>query len=160
MIRFIQNLLGSLFSFLIGLFRGRKAQDNQASLAPNRKKSGYFMEYEDGQSASNGQAASAQPAAKPEEPAAKPVAVVSQPSASDPSPAPAKLEAAKPSLEPAKPAKTEGSIAINNNGQQPQPTATFAPTYLMSTRTAGDRRRPGPNMNYFMDMARTVKPST
>ena len=50
------------------------------------------------------------------------------------------------------PAK-EGSASTN--GQKPTET-TFAPKYLSPTSTNG-RRRPGPNMNPFLDMARQVK---
>lgn len=42
-----------------------------------------------------------------------------------------------------------------NNGKAADQ-ATFAPNYLMPTATSS-RRRPGPNMNTFLDMARQAK---
>ncbi len=56
--------------------------------------------------------------------------------------------------EPVKPAK---ALAANLNGQNPTET-TFAPKYLApSASSSKSRRRPGPNMNPFLDMARQVK---
>lgn len=55
----------------------------------------------------------------------------------------------------AEPAKQTKSSAAKANTQTPTET-TFAPKYLIPTNTNG-RRRPGPNMNTFLDMARQVK---
>lgn len=52
--------------------------------------------------------------------------------------------------EPAKPTKASTASA------KTQTETTFAPKYLAPTSTNG-RRRPGPNMNTFLDMARQVK---
>lgn len=57
--------------------------------------------------------------------------------------------------EPAKPAKA----AVSTNGQAKTET-TFAPKYLNPAQSSNGRRRPGPNMNTFLDMARQVKPSS
>jgi hypothetical protein len=54
--------------------------------------------------------------------------------------------------EPAKPAKAP----VSPNGQAHAET-TFAPKYLIPTNSSNSRRRPGPNMNPFLDMARQVK---
>ena len=56
--------------------------------------------------------------------------------------------------EPAKPKK--GSVVSNG---QAQTETTFAPKYLIPTNS-NSRRRPGPNMSTFLDMARQVKPSS
>ena len=52
--------------------------------------------------------------------------------------------------EPAKPA-----TPISPNGQSHTET-TFAPKYLIPSNSSNSRRRPGPNMNPFLDMARQV----
>lgn len=57
--------------------------------------------------------------------------------------------------EPVKPAKA----AASTNGQAKTET-TFAPKYLNPAQSSNGRRRPGPNMNTFLDMARQVKPSS
>jgi DNA polymerase III gamma/tau subunit len=58
--------------------------------------------------------------------------------------------------EPSKPAKAP---AASTNGQATTET-TFAPKYLNPANSSNGRRRPGPNMNTFLDMARQVKPSS
>lgn len=55
----------------------------------------------------------------------------------------------------AEPAKQSKASAAKANTQTPTET-TFAPKYLVPTSTNG-RRRPGPNMSTFLDMARQVK---
>lgn len=55
----------------------------------------------------------------------------------------------------AEPAKsTKASAAANT---QTQTETTFAPKYLAPSASSNGRRRPGPNMNTFLDMARQVK---
>ncbi|TAE61664.1 MAG: hypothetical protein EAZ76_10985 [Nostocales cyanobacterium] len=69
---------------------------------------------------------------------------------------PVKAEKAQPAkVEKAKPAKPEPVKAAK---AEPAPAAetTFAPKYLLSTGSSS-RRRPGANMNSFLDMARQVK---
>ena len=56
-------------------------------------------------------------------------------------------------VEPAK--RESSSPAASTNGQS-QTETTFAPKYLAPT-SSSNRRRPGPNMNSFLDMARQVK---
>lgn len=51
------------------------------------------------------------------------------------------------------PAKPAASSTIN----KPQTETTFAPKYLNPAVSSNGRRRPGPNMNSFLDMARQVK---
>ncbi len=54
------------------------------------------------------------------------------------------------------PAKREKSPVASTNGQTPTET-TFAPKYLAPDTSSNSRRRPGPSMNPFLDMARQVK---
>lgn len=54
------------------------------------------------------------------------------------------------------PAKREKSPVASTNGQAPTET-TFAPKYLAPNSSSNSRRRPGPSMNPFLDMARQVK---
>ncbi len=57
--------------------------------------------------------------------------------------------------EPVQPAKAEAAKKVIK--EQPAET-TFAPKYLLPNNSNG-RRRPGANMNPFLDMARQVKPA-
>jgi hypothetical protein len=54
----------------------------------------------------------------------------------------------------AEPAKSKKASAASAN--TPAET-TFAPKYLAPSASTNGRRRPGPNMNTFLDMARQVK---
>ena len=56
----------------------------------------------------------------------------------------------------AEPAKSKKASAASANSQAPTET-TFAPKYLAPSASTNGRRRPGPNMNTFLDMARQVK---
>ncbi|MGB5959483.1 MAG: hypothetical protein WBG73_02395 [Coleofasciculaceae cyanobacterium] len=81
---------------------------------------------------------------------------------------PAKVEADATPKKKSKKAKAPAAEAENGKVKieaQPNPPAetngkaveaTFAPNYLMPTATSS-RRRPGPNMNTFLDMARQAK---
>ena len=54
----------------------------------------------------------------------------------------------------AEPAKSKKVSAASANTQTE---TTFAPKYLAPSASTNGRRRPGPNMNTFLDMARQVK---
>ncbi len=68
--------------------------------------------------------------------------------------------AAKPAVAPAakaEPAKVAKASAKTEPGKPAAQTeTTFAPKYLIPS-SSNDRRRPGANMNTYMDMARQVK---
>ena len=67
----------------------------------------------------------------------------------------AKVQTAK--AEPAKPQPSK-PVAAKTAPNTPELPTTFAPTYLNPAASLnGERRRPGANMNSFIDMARQVK---
>jgi hypothetical protein len=197
-IKTIRNLLGDILSFFVGLFGGKKSQENQPSIkagenqtpgtakeipgkvtGKSRRRSGYFMELDEAEETKpvNGnkpahaevakapkpvaaaQPAKAQPAKTPE-PAANAQPAKAQ-SAKTPEPAAAASAATKVELVQtakgvkAEPVKSEPAPAASTNGQN-QTETTFAPKYLVPS-SSNSRRRPGPNMNPFLDMARQVK---
>lgn len=143
-----------------------------------RRRSGYFMELEDEnpnplqavKQSANGIAAkisesvaSTAKTAK-EETAKTPVAAAAKSANNESSKTPetaATAQSAKVELVQtaegvaAVPAKREKSPAASN-GQAPTET-TFAPKYLAPDTSSNSRRRPGPSMNPFLDMARQVK---
>lgn len=144
-----------------------------------RRRSGYFMELEDEnpnplqavKQSANGIAAkisesvaSTAKTAK-EETAKTPVAAAAKSANNESSKTPetaATAQSAKVELVQtaegvaAVPAKREKSPAASTNGQTPTET-TFAPKYLAPDTSSNSRRRPGPSMNPFLDMARQVK---
>lgn len=177
MFGFIKKLFGGIFAFLGGLIGGKKAKD-EASDTPKiepkakpKKTKGYYLELDE-----TGNTKLDVTALKPELAKAAVALVEKQPepilAAVATAPAPAKVEpAATAKKAKAAKAKAPATAAEAENGKvkieaQPNPPAetngkasdqvTFAPNYLMPT-TSSSRRRPGPNMNTFLDMARQAK---
>jgi hypothetical protein len=167
MFDFIKKLFGSIGAFFSGFLGGKKAKGDAA--APKTKKSkGYFLELDD-----TGSVKSATETKKPEpvkaqteapdkaaEPAKSAVATIERPKAEPAKPiengkVKAKAQPVAPVTAPAAPATP---AATQNGKVEPESTQTFAPNYLMP-KTSNSRRRPGPSMDMFRDMARQVKVS-
>ncbi|MDX2215863.1 MAG: hypothetical protein SFY66_21545 [Oculatellaceae cyanobacterium bins.114] len=130
----IQKLIGGIFAFLGGFIKG------VLGLVGIGKKSEYFLELED--SSPKPEIKASAPAAKPEPVKAEPVKAVATP---------------QPVV--AEPVKTESSNGKAPAASAPAAPPTFAPNFLTTT-SGNSRRRPGPSLNRFMDMAKQVKPST
>lgn len=173
MFGFIKKLFGGIFAFIGGLFGGKKSED-EASTAPKIKKSkGYFLELDEA-----GNAIAQAPAKLAQAPAKLVEAVKSELTPDDKKPEPVKAALAKaepPKAEapaPAKKPEPTKATSESKNGKvkieaQPNPPApvnngkaqgdpTFAPNYLLPT-ASNSRRRPGPSLDTFRDMARQVK---
>lgn len=135
---FINKLFGGLFAFLGAIFGGL------SKLLGIGKKSEYFLEAD----------ASKEVKEKPAK-----------------TPAPAKASAKAPAA--AKTAKAAPAPAASQNGKVAAPAPavaaakpvapaeplpqTFAPNFLISSGS-NSRRRPGPSLNPFLDMAKQIKP--
>ncbi|MGF1496117.1 MAG: hypothetical protein ACFB8W_04745 [Elainellaceae cyanobacterium] len=142
---FISKLLRGIFSFVGGLF------GSLAKLVGLGGKSDYFLELDEPQ------ATEAQPAtaAKPAEPTPAPA-----PAKPAPAPQPARPQTAAPTAaqaapQPAASANAATANAAATNGKS-EGEMTFAPNYMLSLSTNGGRRRPGPSLSPFMDMAKQV----
>lgn len=151
MFGFIKNLFGGIFAFFGGLFGSKKSKADSSAPKARKGSGGYYIVLDEAQTA---QSANGKQTAKAEavkvEPAAKPEpAKASAPAAAA---KPAKVEAA-PKPEPVK----APAPATPSNGKSPQLTATFAPDYLLSLSSTNGRRRPGANMNSYLELARQVK---
>lgn len=153
MFGFIKKLISGILAFISGLFAGKKADAEQSGAGKAIKKSsGYFLELDEAKSNGQSPAKTAAPTlAKTEAAPAK------AESASTPA-QPAKAEAVKAAPAKAEPVK---AVAQSTNGSKPTIAATPAPTATAAfastptvPNTFGDRRRPGANMDYFLDMAR------
>ena len=167
MFDFIKKLFSGVTAFFGGLLGGGKKSQADTSTAPKSKKGkGFFLELDEA-----GNTKPVTEAKKPE--AKKPEPVKAESEANDKKPEPAK--AAVATLERPKAGESEpvaevpsgngkvkieaqpNSPAPNLNGKvDPKAEPTFAPNYLLST-TSSSRRRPGPSMDIFRDMARQVK---
>lgn len=158
MFGFISKLFSGISAFLGGLFGGKKSQAGAS--APQAKKSkGYFLELDE-----TGSTKPATGAKKPEPAKAETQAPATQ---AEPAKAAVATEE-KPKAEPAKAsengkaneikveAQPNPPAAPNNGRVEPQAGTTFAPTYLTPTATSS-RRRPGPSLDTFRDLARQVK---
>jgi hypothetical protein len=154
---------------MFGFLGGKKSKDDKdKSTAPKTKKAkGYFLELDE-----TGNVKSAYIAEKPEP--VKAAVSAAEPPKAEPvveakKPEPAKADEAK-KPEPAKAKATPKQVkieaqpnppappAVASNGKaEPQSELTFAPNYLLPIASTS-RRRPGPSMDSFRDMARQVKP--
>lgn len=146
-----------------GLFSGKKSQDDGAT-ANTKKSKGYFLELDD-----TGSVKSETDSKKPESGKAKAKAKAKAPEtqeAQPPAPTVAKDESTK--AQPVKEvpsgkqtvkveAQPNPPVTAASNGKVESQESTFAPKYLMPTAN-NSRRRPGPSMDMFRDMARQVNP--
>ncbi|AFZ27328.1 hypothetical protein Cylst_5299 [Cylindrospermum stagnale PCC 7417] len=143
---FIKKLIAGILGFITGLL-------------PKKKKSnGYYLELDEATSVPKPSPAASNGAkvAKPVAAAAPVQSVVAQ----TPAPTAAKATKAKPSKS-GKAAKAEPAPApapaATKTTKAPTET-TFAPKYLdPSVVSSNGRRRPGANMNAYLDMASQVK---
>lgn len=168
MFGFIKKLFGGIFAFLGGLIGGKKAKEGDTSstpaIAPQGKKSkGYYLELDE----TGNTKSKLEEALKPEAIKAEAVKAL-EPVQAAVTTAAKKLEAAAPKKQ--EPAQASAESAAQNGKvkieAQPNPPAatngkasekvTFAPNYLLPT-ASNNRRRPGPSMDMFRDMARQVK---
>ncbi|MGG6237734.1 hypothetical protein ACQ4N7_03760 [Nodosilinea sp. AN01ver1] len=141
----IKSIFGAIFGLIGGIFK------TVGGLVGLGKKSEFFMELDEADDSS-------QPAIAPSAPAP---AAKAEPAAAAKSPAKA---AAKTETKPA--AKTQTKPAAKKETKAPAPAAApaepvptgFASNYLTSVGTSMPRRRrPGPSLSPFMDMAKQVK---
>jgi outer membrane biosynthesis protein TonB len=170
MFDFIKNFFSGIAGFFGGLLGGKKSKGDTSTPPKMKKARGYYMELDE-----TGNVKTADQEKKPE-PAKAAVATVEPPKtepaeAKKPEPAKAQAVPSKEKVKP-EPAKAEGvpskekvkieaqpnppAPAASNGKVDPQSETTFAPNYLISTASKG-RRRPGPSMDLFRDMARQVK---
>ncbi|WP_035987324.1 hypothetical protein [Leptolyngbya sp. KIOST-1] len=134
----IKAIFGAIFGLIGGIFK------TVGGLVGLGKKSEFFMELDEVDSGS-------QPAIAPSEPAPAAKAV-------EAAPAKASSQATKTAAPAAKaPAQKEAKAPAPATPAGPVPTG-FATNYLTSVGTAlPRRRRPGPSLSPFMDMAKQVK---
>ncbi|PSB15947.1 hypothetical protein C7B65_23115 [Phormidesmis priestleyi ULC007] len=152
LIKLIKNFFSGIFSFLGGLVGGKKSIEGSAP--KTRKGSGYFLEMDEAE-------AEKKPAvsASATESSPKPVATTSEaaPTSKQSSKRAELLAAAASSNGSApvaqKPVEEKAPVAV---APKPEASAEFATKYLVPTSN-GTRRRPGANMNSYLDMARGMK---
>lgn len=145
MFGFIKNLITGIMKFITGLLPGKK------------KNGGYYLELkEEAETAQPVAAAKAAAVSNGRKEPARPVAAAPETSNGAKAPEKAAPEPAKVEM-----VQTAEGVTVQPKEQAPAvktlPTeTTFAPKYLAPTNTNG-RRRPGANMNSFLEMARQVK---
>ncbi|RCJ28285.1 hypothetical protein A6S26_12175 [Nostoc sp. ATCC 43529] len=157
---FIKNLVSSIFGLLGGIL------GFVTGLLPKKKASnGYFLELDE---ATSGSRPAPQPPASNGKKAAK-SATTEPPVASQPAKSPdaakttkvaepTKVEASQNGKAPkAEPVKAPAPAAATKTPATPTET-TFAPKYLAPSASGSNgRRRPGANMNAYLELARQVK---
>jgi len=128
------------------MFGFLKSKDKSSEAPKTKKSKDYFLELDD-----TGAAKAEPEAKKPESAKATkaPEAAAKKPAAKAAKAPEAKPQKAAPQVTPA---------AASNGKAEPQPGLTFAPNNLLPLKTNTGRRRPGPSMNNFLEMARQVQP--
>ncbi|MBD2363289.1 hypothetical protein H6G36_19200 [Anabaena minutissima FACHB-250] len=144
MFGFIKKLIAGILSFITGLL-------------PGKKNGGYYLQLEETGTGSAPVAETKTKSAVETSNGTKAAVEAPQP---EPSPTPVKA-AKKKASQNGKAAPTEPApVPVPAASTKPAtPTeTTFAPKYLIPTFSSSNgRRRPGANMNTYLDMARQVK---
>ena len=142
MFGFIKKLIAGILGFITGLLPGKKG-------------SGYYLELDE--SASDTPAATA----KDEEvsPSPKANGTVAVVSAAVDVPTASKTTKVEPIKNGGANQATPTTVSGSNGTKTPATETTFAPKYLVPTASGSSRRRPGANMNSYLDMARQMKTS-
>jgi hypothetical protein len=135
----IKNIFGAIFGVVGGVF---KAIFGIFGLG---KQSEYYLEADD---ASGGKQSQEQPAA-PEE--VKPAPAAQE---STPAPVAATKAEAPTAADTPKSALAPQPVAV---APQPEPVGNFATDYLMAPSATMGRRRPGPSLSPFKDLAKGMK---
>ncbi|MBD2108847.1 hypothetical protein [Nodosilinea sp. FACHB-13] len=147
----IKSIFGAIFGLLGGIFK------TVGGLVGLGKKSEFFMELDESESSAQPAPALTAPAkaesvAAPAKAATNALAKVSEKATTK---APAKALAKAAAKAPAKAAPAPALVAMAP--AEPAPTA-FASTYLTTVGTSlPRRRRPGPSLSPFLNMAKQVK---
>jgi hypothetical protein len=159
-INFIKNLVGGIFGLLGGLFGKKAPAIEGVSNQPSKKNnSGYFLELDDSQAAKS-IAASSEPI--PVKAATEAVAEAAT-STNGKTPAEPKKSTRKEKLAAA---KASNGAAAKPVEPESVPVAAVVPAAPLEVgfatkypipASSGGRRRPGANMNSYLDMARQMK---
>jgi hypothetical protein len=123
---------------MFGFLGRKKSQDNKSTQIKTKKGKGYFLELDEtGNVKSPGEEKKPEPAKEP---------------AKEKEPTASQKETVQIEAQPKPPAP-----AISNGKAEPQGELTFAPNFLLPTPTTS-RRRPGPSMDMYREIARQVNP--
>lgn len=140
----IKSIFGTIFGLLGGIFK------TVGGLVGLGKKSEFFMELDESDS-------SAQPAALPAPAETKSVAAPAKATTKAPAQASAKAATKAPAKAATKAPAKAAPAPVATAPAEPVPTA-FASTYLTTVGTSlPRRRRPGPSLSPFLNMAKQVK---
>jgi membrane protein involved in colicin uptake len=182
MFGFIKNLITGILNFFIGLFGGKKGGyymeleegGEQKQKAEAKPLAASNTKTETAKPAPNAKTEAAKPAPKTKTEAPTPVtsnAKKAPEAAKAASSTATKETQTNTSTTVAQPAPAEVELVQTANGVKAEPAkkdkasatpeqpteTTFAPKYLAVPSNTNGRRRPGANMNSFLDMARQVK---
>jgi predicted lipid-binding transport protein (Tim44 family) len=155
LINLIKSIFGGILSFIGGLLGSKKPALASDNAPKTRKSAGYFLELDEAASAPVTRQPDTQKASETQNSAA-PVAVAEKPEVTS---APAEQASKKAELAVTNGASTAATAVqtapVVVVPKEPQ-SAEFATKYLVPTSN-GSRRRPGANMNSYLDMARNMK---
>lgn len=173
MFGFIKNLFSGIAAFFGGLFGGKKSQGDTSAAPKPKKSKGYYLQLDEADTPTpvneakkpepvKAAVASAAPAkaeateAKKPEPAKAAVATANSSSSSQPTKEVPTGDNDKVTVTAQPNPPVPANVVASNGKVDSQAEQTFAPKYLTPTATSG-RRRPGPSLDMFRDLARQVK---
>jgi hypothetical protein len=148
---FIGKLISGIFSLIGGIFGGI------GKLLGVGKKSEYFLEAGAASAPSASKSDSKSEPAKKAEPAKASTAKAEQ--ATNPI-TPKAVDKAVELTQETTTASTTPELkpqAAPTIASKPAPSGTFAPDFLLTISSTNGRRRPGPSMDYFRNLAKQVK---
>ncbi|HBL12913.1 MAG TPA: hypothetical protein DD379_16255 [Cyanobacteria bacterium UBA11162] len=141
---------------MVGFFKnlGGKKSEGDSSTAPATKKTKeYFLELDE-----SGNVKSETETKKPEPAKAEVAAAESSNGKAEAQAQPQEPAKATTPVEAPKPIPAPTPVAAASNGRvEPEPGLTFAPNNLLPLKSNNSRRRPGPSMNSFLEMASQMK---
>lgn len=143
MFGFIKKLIAGILGFITGLLPGKKG-------------SGYYLELDESAADTAPAATAKDQEVSPPPKANGTVAVVS---AAVDAPTASKTTKVEPTKNAGANQATPTTVSGSNGTKTPATETTFAPKYLVPTGSGSSRRRPGANMNSYLDMARQMKTS-
>lgn len=147
---FIKKFFSGILGFLSGLFGGKKSEG------------GFYMQLDESQESgvtNKPQTASAPKPEKKSEPTSAQSKPAQKPEVT--STPPKQEKKPEPATTPTQPPKPVATVSSQQKKQEEESASTFATNYLKSVSIPNQpRRRPGPSLDTFRDMARQVKTPT
>lgn len=153
LVKLIKNLFSGILSFLGSLIGGKKSIEGSAP--KTRRSPGYFLELDEAESPKATAVSKHTAETSPMVAFSEATQILKKESSERSEASAASSNGSVSSASIAEKAAAPVAVAVV---AKPEASVEFATKYLVPTSN-GSRRRPGANMNSYLDMARAMKPS-